>query len=185
MTTTKKPASGQPTPASRPKSRAKAKKAPVETEAAASAPVTEPGRARRAKVAKPAKAVQPPKAVKPVAAAKPAKPRKPRAEREAEPAPEMPGVAPEMPEVVAEMAPPAAAKSTPPKLTLAAPLPPARGKVVPFPRPVSAPAVTDAQIAERAYFIWLAEGCPDGRAQEHWARAQRELTQTGTHVCAS
>ena len=29
-------------------------------------------------------------------------------------------------------------------------------------------------IRERAYFIWLREGCPDGRAQDHWRAANFE-----------
>jgi hypothetical protein len=29
-------------------------------------------------------------------------------------------------------------------------------------------------IRERAYFIWLREGCPDGRAQDHWRAASFE-----------
>jgi hypothetical protein len=27
-------------------------------------------------------------------------------------------------------------------------------------------------VRERAYFLWLAEGCPDGRADAHWQHAQ-------------
>ena len=38
------------------------------------------------------------------------------------------------------------------------------------------PAVfTEDTIALRAYHLWLAEGRPDGRAVEHWMRAQSEL----------
>ncbi len=29
-------------------------------------------------------------------------------------------------------------------------------------------------IRERAYFIWEDEGCPDGRALDHWLQAERE-----------
>ena len=29
-------------------------------------------------------------------------------------------------------------------------------------------------IRERAYFIWEQEGCPDGRAQDHWLAAAFE-----------
>jgi hypothetical protein len=29
-------------------------------------------------------------------------------------------------------------------------------------------------IRERAYFMWLREGCPDGRAQDHWLSAAIE-----------
>lgn len=28
------------------------------------------------------------------------------------------------------------------------------------------------RIRERAYFLWRQEGCPDGRAEEHWHRAR-------------
>jgi len=31
------------------------------------------------------------------------------------------------------------------------------------------------QIAERAYALWQAEGQPDGRHEEHWYRAAREI----------
>ena len=34
----------------------------------------------------------------------------------------------------------------------------------------------NARIEERAYHIWLAEGRPDGRHDEHWHRAERELS---------
>jgi Protein of unknown function (DUF2934) len=30
-------------------------------------------------------------------------------------------------------------------------------------------------IARRAYAFWLAEGQPDGRQEEHWQRAVREI----------
>jgi hypothetical protein len=35
----------------------------------------------------------------------------------------------------------------------------------------------EARIRERAYAIWLAEGQPDGRHEEHWHRAAQELAQ--------
>lgn len=31
-------------------------------------------------------------------------------------------------------------------------------------------------VAERAYLIYLAEGCPDGRHLDHWLRAEAELS---------
>ena len=34
-------------------------------------------------------------------------------------------------------------------------------------------------IRERAYAIWQAEGTPEGRDQEHWARAEREVVEDG------
>jgi hypothetical protein len=33
------------------------------------------------------------------------------------------------------------------------------------------------RIQERAYALWLEEGCQHGRAHEHWLRAERELSQ--------
>ncbi len=35
--------------------------------------------------------------------------------------------------------------------------------------------VDDAAIRDRAYYIWEREGCPQGRDQDHWAQAVREL----------
>ncbi len=37
-------------------------------------------------------------------------------------------------------------------------------------------------IAKRAYEIWEAEGCPHGREQEHWLRAEQEFSADGTGV---
>ncbi len=34
----------------------------------------------------------------------------------------------------------------------------------------------EQRIRERAYQIWLDEGCPDGRDREHWRRACEEVT---------
>lgn len=36
-------------------------------------------------------------------------------------------------------------------------------------------SITHDDIAKRAFEIWLAEGREDGRALEHWLRAEREL----------
>ena len=33
----------------------------------------------------------------------------------------------------------------------------------------------DARVRERAYRIWEEEGAPDGRDQEHWRQAEREI----------
>jgi DUF2934 family protein len=41
-----------------------------------------------------------------------------------------------------------------------------------------ATAVPTDKIAARAYEIWVASGRPDGRDQEHWFQAERELTGT-------
>jgi len=35
----------------------------------------------------------------------------------------------------------------------------------------------NAEIARRAYEIWLNEGGPHGRDQDHWFRAERELAE--------
>jgi Protein of unknown function (DUF2934) len=35
---------------------------------------------------------------------------------------------------------------------------------------------TAAQIAERAYFLWLEKGCPQGTADQDWVEAERLLT---------
>ena len=32
------------------------------------------------------------------------------------------------------------------------------------------------RIQERAYALWLEDGCVHGRAHEHWLRAERELS---------
>ena len=42
---------------------------------------------------------------------------------------------------------------------------------------VSAQALSDDTVAMRAYQLWLAEGCPDGRALAHWVQAQHELAK--------
>lgn len=36
---------------------------------------------------------------------------------------------------------------------------------------------TDDHIRDAAYFLWLKDGQPEGRDQEHWLAAQAELTQ--------
>lgn len=36
-------------------------------------------------------------------------------------------------------------------------------------------AIPQDKIAERAYQIWQANGCPDGQAQDNWLQAEREL----------
>jgi hypothetical protein len=33
----------------------------------------------------------------------------------------------------------------------------------------------EGDVAERAYLIYLEEGCPDGRHLDHWLRAEAEL----------
>ena len=39
--------------------------------------------------------------------------------------------------------------------------------------------ITYDQIAQRAYEIWDKEGRPDGKAREHWLRAEEELRKQG------
>jgi hypothetical protein len=40
------------------------------------------------------------------------------------------------------------------------------------------PKIDDAQIRETAYLLWLEEGRPQGRDQEHWHKAIDMLTPT-------
>lgn len=35
---------------------------------------------------------------------------------------------------------------------------------------------SSAQIAERAYFLWLENGCPEGTADQDWVEAERLLS---------
>lgn len=44
------------------------------------------------------------------------------------------------------------------------------------------PNVNPEAVAQRAYEIWQREGCPEGRAMEHWFQAEAELAagRTGT-----
>ena len=43
-----------------------------------------------------------------------------------------------------------------------------------------APVITDAEIATRAYHIWLENGCPAGTEVENWTRAEGELRMAAT-----
>ncbi|MGE3854832.1 MAG: DUF2934 domain-containing protein [Planctomycetota bacterium] len=43
-------------------------------------------------------------------------------------------------------------------------------------RATATPTPTREQIAERAYHIYLENGCPDGQSVEHWLQAEKELT---------
>jgi hypothetical protein len=38
-----------------------------------------------------------------------------------------------------------------------------------------APEITEADIAQRAYQLWEARGCPDGCPEEDWFQAENEL----------
>ena len=42
-------------------------------------------------------------------------------------------------------------------------------------QPSAGQNVSHESIARRAYEIWQSEGCPDGRAMEHWLRAVSEV----------
>ncbi|HBJ86724.1 MAG TPA: hypothetical protein DDZ88_23290 [Verrucomicrobiales bacterium] len=46
---------------------------------------------------------------------------------------------------------------------------------VPPPAPTSDMEVTDVEIATRAYFIYVSEGCPPGREMQHWLDAEAQL----------
>jgi hypothetical protein len=39
----------------------------------------------------------------------------------------------------------------------------------------NAEARKEETIRQRAYEIWLSEGCPEGRENEHWEQAAREV----------
>jgi hypothetical protein len=43
-------------------------------------------------------------------------------------------------------------------------------------KPAEAP-ITQAMVAERAYHLWLAAGCPEGQETDLWLRAEAELCQ--------
>jgi hypothetical protein len=45
--------------------------------------------------------------------------------------------------------------------------------------------ISDDQITVRARQIWEAEGQPEGKAEEHWARAQSELRAELAHLAAA
>ena len=38
-----------------------------------------------------------------------------------------------------------------------------------------------SEIAVCAFFIWEAEGRPEGRGKEHWLQAEMQLEATGAH----
>ncbi len=46
---------------------------------------------------------------------------------------------------------------------------------VPPPAPQSEMELTDVEIATRAYFIYVSEGCPPGREMQHWLDAEAQL----------
>ncbi|MBL8680306.1 MAG: DUF2934 domain-containing protein [Myxococcales bacterium] len=59
----------------------------------------------------------------------------------------------------------------------APPFDPASGECEHF-ADVAALDPTDEQIRTRAYYLWLAAGKPEGRADEHWLEARRALEAT-------
>jgi hypothetical protein len=40
----------------------------------------------------------------------------------------------------------------------------------------------EKQIRERAYHLWLADGCREGEADRHWLAAERELLAMSVHL---
>ncbi len=42
-------------------------------------------------------------------------------------------------------------------------------------KPAQAATLPTDKIAARAYEIWKASGCPDGKDLDHWLQAEREL----------
>ncbi|MCC2112997.1 MAG: DUF2934 domain-containing protein [Hyphomicrobiales bacterium] len=40
-------------------------------------------------------------------------------------------------------------------------------------------AVTEEVVRSTAYRIWQDEGCPEGRAEEHWLKACAQLEKAG------
>jgi hypothetical protein len=39
----------------------------------------------------------------------------------------------------------------------------------------SSPVINEGEVAQRAYLIYLEEGCPEGRHLDHWLRAEAEV----------
>ncbi len=58
-----------------------------------------------------------------------------------------------------------------------APMPQQRAGKSTASAPPTAAAVPSEKIAARAYEIWQQSGCPDGKQEEHWYRAERELRE--------
>lgn len=36
-------------------------------------------------------------------------------------------------------------------------------------------SIDETAVSEAAYYIWLEEGCPEGKSEEHWHRAREAL----------
>jgi hypothetical protein len=43
----------------------------------------------------------------------------------------------------------------------------------------------DSAIRERAYYLWIGDGCPEGKADAYWLDAQRALLAASVSVPAS
>lgn len=39
--------------------------------------------------------------------------------------------------------------------------------------------ISEEAIRMRSYYIWISDGCPEGKDLEHWQRAKRELESEG------
>ena len=37
------------------------------------------------------------------------------------------------------------------------------------------PEIEESHVREAAYHLWLKEGCPDGRDEDHWHKARAQL----------
>ncbi len=48
--------------------------------------------------------------------------------------------------------------------------------------PANLASIPPERIAIRAYEIWQASGCPDGKHEEHWYAAERELRARATRL---
>ena len=43
----------------------------------------------------------------------------------------------------------------------------------------------ELRIRQRAYEIWHANGCADGKSDEHWLAAEREVLASSCDLCAA
>jgi hypothetical protein len=43
----------------------------------------------------------------------------------------------------------------------------------------------EESIRERAYHLWLSDGCPEGQAEIYWLNAQRELLTASVETIAA
>lgn len=75
------------------------------------------------------------------------------------------------PKAASKTVAPTATKSAKKKTTSAKPV----RKRTKADSPAPPPEITDEEIATCAYHIYVSEGCPAGRDQEHWLAAEAEL----------